>query len=69
MTATTVETHAGASAKMKAMDLIGRLPERVTWDDIIYELYVRQKIDEGLKAAEEGRVLSHEDVKKRFCSK
>ena len=33
----------------------------------MYELYVRQQIAEGEKAVAEGRVVSHEEVKKRFA--
>ena len=54
--------------KEEASRLIGRLPDGATWDDLMYEIYVRRKIDEGLKAADEGRVISHEEVKKRFGS-
>ena len=32
----------------------------------MYEVYVRQKIAEGLRDGDEGRVVSHEEVKKRF---
>ena len=31
-----------------------------------YEAYVRQKIETGIRAGEEGRVTSHEDVKRRY---
>ena len=55
-----------ATIREEAMNLLKSLPETCSWDDIIYEFYVKKKIDEGLKAAEEGRVLSHEEVKKRF---
>jgi len=34
--------------------------------DLPYEIYVRKKIALGIKAADEGRVVSHEEVKKRF---
>jgi predicted transcriptional regulator len=54
------------SAKLEAIDLIDRLPAKASWDDIMYELYVRQKIELGLAAAEEGRVVDHEEVKRRF---
>jgi predicted transcriptional regulator len=30
--------------------------------------YVRRKIAVGIKAADEGRIVSHEEVKKRFLS-
>ncbi len=53
--------------KEEAIHLIKLLPENCSWDDIIYELYVKKKIELGIKAAKEGRVISHEDVKKRFA--
>jgi len=46
--------------------LIQKLPEQASWEDIMYELYVRKKIEEGLKAEEAGRTIFHEKVKKRF---
>lgn len=52
--------------KKEARKLIDKLPETATWDDLMYELYVKQKIEVSLKAAKEGRVLSHEEVKKRL---
>ena len=54
------------TTKKQALDLIKKLPEQVTWDDIMYEIYVRKKIEKGLRAADEGRVVPHEEVKKRF---
>ncbi|UCE37119.1 MAG: hypothetical protein JSW00_16780 [Thermoplasmata archaeon] len=53
--------------KEEAITLIKSLPDNCSWDDIIYELYVKKKIEIGLEAAKEGRVISHEDVKKRFA--
>jgi len=55
-------------AKEEAKKLIEKLPEHAAWDDIMYELYVKKKLAVALKAAEEGRVLSHEEVKKRLLS-
>lgn len=52
--------------KEEAQKLIERMPEHVTWDDIMYEFYVRKEIDSAIQAAEEGRILSHEEVKKRL---
>ena len=53
------------SAKKQALDMIRKLPDKVTWDDIMYEIYVRKKIALGIKAADGGRVVLHEEVKKR----
>lgn len=52
--------------KEEAIDLIRNLPDHATWDDIMYEFYVKKKLASALKAADEGRVVSHEEVKKRF---
>ena len=56
-----------STTKEEAMHLISRLPEEVTWDDIMYRLYVKRKIEEGIKAAEEGRTVSHNEVKELFA--
>jgi hypothetical protein len=55
-----------SSVKEEAKKLIDRLPDQVTWDDIMHEFYVKKKIATGIKAAEEDRIVSHEEVKKRF---
>jgi predicted transcriptional regulator len=55
-----------ARLKEEARRLIDRLPDDATWDDLMYEIYVRQKIEAGLKAADEGRLVSHEEVRKRY---
>lgn len=57
-----------STVKEEARDAIEKLPEHATWDDLMYELYVRQKIAAGIQAANEGRVVSHEEVKRRFLS-
>jgi predicted transcriptional regulator len=55
------------SVKRDAEQLVRDLPEQASWDDLMYEIYVRQKIEEGLQAADTGRVLTHEEVKRRFA--
>jgi predicted transcriptional regulator len=55
-----------ASAKDAARQLIEQLPDQATWDDIQYELYVKQKIEEGLADIAAGRVISHEELKRRL---
>jgi predicted transcriptional regulator len=54
------------SAKISAQEILDRLPEDADWDRIMYEFYVKQKIEHGLKAAAEGRVISHEEVKRQL---
>ncbi len=57
------------TAKKQALEMVKKLPEKATWDDIMYEIYVRKKIAAGIQAADEGRVVPHETVKKRFIKK
>ena len=54
------------SVKEMARELIEHLPDTATFDDLMYELYVRQKIEAGLKAVNEGRTLSHDEARKRL---
>lgn len=48
------------------MELIARLPEDCTLEDIQYHLRVCQKVDRGLQASDDGRGQSQEDVRERF---
>ena len=51
------------SAKDAARQLIDQLPDTATYNDIMYELYVKQKIEEGLADIAAGRTISHEELK------
>ncbi len=57
------------SAKQAARELIEQLPDSVSWNDLMYELYVKQKIEDGLKELDEGRGIPHEEVKRRLLGK
>jgi predicted transcriptional regulator len=52
--------------KEKVKKTIDRLPENFTVDKIIEELVVLNKIDEGLKDVEKGRVFTTDQVKKEL---
>jgi predicted transcriptional regulator len=53
-------------AKEEAKKIIDRLPDQATWDDIMYQLYVQKKIDKGIKAVEDGKIMSHKEAKMRI---
>lgn len=57
-----------SSVKEEARKLVEELPDQATWDDVMYEFYVKKKIEVGLRAADEGRVVSHEEAKKRLLT-
>ena len=52
-----------ATPKQAAKELIEHLPDQASWNDIMYELYVKQKIEAGLADIEAGRTIPHEQVK------
>ncbi|NBC67018.1 MAG: hypothetical protein GVY07_15350 [Bacteroidetes bacterium] len=52
--------------KEKVESLLNDLPEDADWNDLMYKIYVRQSIEQGLKDVEEGNVLSHKEIKKKF---
>ena len=41
--------------KDEARRLLDRLPEDITWDQLMHEIYVRQSIQAGLAASKEER--------------
>jgi len=52
--------------KEEARKLVEKLPENCTWDDLMYEIYVRQVIESGLGDSEAGRVTSVQEVRAKF---
>jgi len=58
-----------ATVKEEARELIERLADEASWDDLMYEIYVRKKIAMGLKAAEEGKLIPHDEVRRRLQGK
>lgn len=52
--------------KQEAIKVISKLPETASIDDIMYELYVIDKVKKGKEAAERGDVISIEDLKKEM---
>jgi hypothetical protein len=54
------------SVKEEARRLVEQLPDDATWDDIIYEVYVHQSIEAGLKDCREGRTVPVAEVRRRL---
>ena len=55
--------------KTEALELIKKLPEDVTTDAIMEELYFKRQVDKGLQDVAEGRVLTHQELKERIAAK
>ncbi len=54
------------NVKEQAKRLVEKLPEESTWDDLMYEIYVRQAIESGLKDSQSGNTKDVELVRKIF---
>ncbi len=55
------------TAKQEVSQLLIHLPDDCSLEDIQYHLYVLQKIERGLKDADEGRVYTQDEVEKRMA--
>ncbi len=55
------------TGKEEVRDLLEKLPEDASLEDIQYHIYVRQKIYRGLEAARSGKVISREEAEKRLA--
>lgn len=53
--------------KQKACEVISRMPEESTWEDILYHLYVLECIERGERDIEDGRTLTHDEVERRLA--
>lgn len=54
------------NVKETALKLIDRLPDDISRDELVYRIEVRASIERGLAAAEAGRLIPREEVKKHF---
>ena len=54
------------SIRQEANRILDKLPQKATWDDLMYQIYVRQTIEEGIRDSDEGRTVDVMEVRKRF---
>jgi predicted transcriptional regulator len=54
--------------KQVALRIIESMPDDASLDDIMYELYFRQRVDRGLSELEEGKTITHESVKQSLAT-
>ncbi|PKM45195.1 MAG: hypothetical protein CVV05_07440 [Gammaproteobacteria bacterium HGW-Gammaproteobacteria-1] len=55
-------------AKQDALETIEKLPDDADMDEIMYRLYVLDKIRKGQEAVEQGRTTSSEALKREIES-
>jgi len=54
------------AAKQEALDTIGKLPEDADMDEIMYRLYVLDKIRKGQSAVANGETITSEELKREI---
>ncbi len=52
--------------KDNVRQLLENLPEDATWEDLMYEIYVRQAIEAGIENSENGRTVEVAEVRSKF---
>jgi len=55
------------TVKEKACEVISRMPDEATLEEIQYQLYVLQCIEQGEKDIEDGRTLTHVEAEQRLA--
>ncbi len=56
------------AAKQEALNTINQLPENTDMDEIMYRLYVLDKIRKGQEAVEQGKTITSEELKQEIDS-
>lgn len=54
-------------AKQQILELLDKLPDDVSYEDVQYHIYVQQAVQRGVDAADRGEVLSQEEVERRMA--
>jgi hypothetical protein len=56
------------SLKKQAMNAISKMPETADIDDIMYRLYVIDKVRKGREAVQQGKVISVDELREEIKS-
>lgn len=52
--------------KQQVIEMIQSLPDEITVDDIMAELYFKMQVDAGLRELDEGEGITHDQAKQRL---
>ena len=56
------------AAKQEALNIIDRMPDDSDMDEIMYRLYVLDKIRKGQQAVEQGKTITSEELQRQIDS-
>jgi hypothetical protein len=52
--------------KDEAHELVDRMADNATWDDLIDQIYVREVIEQGLADSNAGRTTDVQEVRRKY---
>ena len=55
-----------STVKDEVRRVLDKLPDNVSLEEVMYHLYVRQKIELGLNEVKAGRTISQAEIEKRM---
>ena len=55
-----------AILREEAHRLVDQLPDDATWEDLLYQIYVRQSVEAGLEDCRAGRLVPVAEVRRRL---
>lgn len=50
------------NAKADALTLIQKMPDDATWETVLYRVYIRAKVEQGMAEIDAGKGIPHEQV-------
>jgi len=61
-----LEVNMTVCSKIDIENIVKTLPEKTSVEEVMEKLYLFSKIEKGLQQAENGNIISHEEVKKKL---
>lgn len=55
------------AVKEGIVQMIQNMPQNISVEDVMAELYFRSQVDEGIRELDEGKGISHEEVERRMA--
>lgn len=52
------------SGKKTALKIIEKMPDNASLEQVMYELFFRQRVDRGLAELATGKIVSHDEVRR-----
>lgn len=52
--------------KNQLLDIIEKMPEEISVDELIAEIHFNEKLEKGLSQIDEGKTISHAEARQRL---